>query len=275
MRVYEDDIKTFISQAGQYSVLTRDEEIDLFKRLKHGDETVFDQIVKHNLRFVIKIALSYTGRGLSLADLIQEGNLGLLEVIPKYDYRKGYRFSTYAAFWIRQAIQIALRRNGSIISLPIRKARLIGHITEVINNFVQDHGFEPSIPEIARILGEKQEVIQSLMKLRESVLSLDNSTDEDGITPMERIPDSQTKTPLEYCMENQIRIKIAALLKMLSEKEQRIMRLRYGFEHGKNLSLRKTSRLVGLSQEGVRRIERKALEKLRRPSMRDKIAALL
>jgi len=275
MKIYEDEIKSYIQEAAQSPVLTREEEIDLFKRLESGEQSAFDEVVKHNLRFVIKIALMYTGHGLPLADLIQEGNIGLLEVIPKYDHRRGYRFSTYAAFWIRQAIQIALRRNGSLIALPIRKSRLIGRMTEVINNYVQDHGFEPSVQEIAGLIGEKEETIESLMKLRESVLSLDNPGEEDGIAPMDRIPDPQVKSPLEYCMESQARIKIASLLKMLSEKEQRIMRLRYGFEHGKNLSLRKTSRLVGLSQEGVRRIERKALEKMRRPSLREKVASLV
>lgn len=275
MKQFEEEIKWFIQEAAQYPVLTREEEIELFKILEDGDKSVFEEIVKHNLRFVIKIALHYTGRGLPLSDLIQEGNIGLLEVIHKYDYRKGYRFSTYAAFWIKQAIQIALRRNGSIIAIPIRKSRLIGHISEVISNFNQDHGHEPSLGEIASILDEKEETIESMMKLRESVLSLDNSADDESLSPMERIPDQQIRSPLDYCMESQARIKIGALLKLLSEKEQRIMRLRYGFEHGKNLSLRKISRLVGLSQEGVRRIERKALEKLRRPTIRAKLDSLL
>lgn len=275
MKQFEEEIKWFIQEASKFPVLTREEEIELFKRLEDGDKSTFEQIVKHNLRFVIKIALHYTGRGLPLSDLIQEGNIGLLEVIPKYDYSKGYRFSTYAAFWIKQSIQIALRRNGSIIAIPIRKARLIGRISEVISNFNQDHGHEPSVSEIARILDEKEETIESMMKLRESVLSLDNPADEESISPLERIPDQQAKSPLDYCMESQARIKIGALLRILSEKEQRIMRLRYGFEHGRNLSLRKISRLVGLSQEGVRRIERKALEKLRRPTIRAKLDSLL
>jgi len=275
MKQFDDEIKVYIQEASKYPVLTREEEKEMFKKLKKGDQSQFELIVKHNLRFVIKIALHYTGRGLPLSDLIQEGNIGLLEVIPKYDYKKGYRFSTYAAFWIKQAIQIALRRNGSMINLPIRKSRMIGHITEVTNNFIQEHGYQPSIGEIAKIMNQKEETIESLLKLKESVLSLDNTSDEDSISPLERIPDTQVKSPLEFCMENQARIKVAALLKMLSEKEQRIMRLRYGFEHGKNLSLRKISRLVGLSQEGVRRIERKALEKLRRPGLSAKLAPLL
>ena len=152
---------------------------------------------------------------------------------------------------------------------------MIGHISEVVSNFIKDHGHEPSVSEIAHILNEKEKTIESMLKLRESVLSLDNSMDDESMSPMDRIPDQQVKSPLEYCMENQAQFKVGALLKLLSEKEQRIMRLRYGFEHGKNLSLRKISRLVGLSQEGVRRIERKALEKLRRPTIREKLSYLL
>ena len=276
MKPNEDNINSYIQEAGKYPVLTREEEIDLFKSLEKGDSSAFDRIVKHNLRFVIKIALRYTGRSLPLSDLIQEGNIGLLEVIHKYDYRKGFRFSTYAAFWIKQSIQIALRRNGSIISLPIRKSRLIGRLSESMSTYVQKHGHEPSIEELASIMDEKKEVIENLLQLKESVLSLDEiANDDNNTTLLERVSDNQGKSPLEYCMENQARIKIVALLKLLSEKEQRIMRLRFGFEHGKNLSLRKTSRLVGLSQEGVRRIERKALAKLRRPTLRAKLAALV
>jgi len=275
MKVFEEDVSSYIREAGQYPVLTREEESDLFKQYEQGDESAFDQIVKHNLRFVIKIALRYTGKGLPLSDLIQEGNIGLLEVIPKYDRKRGYRFSTYAAFWIRQAIQVALRKNGSIISLPIRKTRMIGRITEAVNNFVQKNGHEPSSRELASFMKEKHETIEELLQLRESVLSLDETNEEENISLMERLPDQEAKSPLEFCMENQSRIKIAALLKLLSEKEQRIMRLRFGFEHGKNLSLRKTSRLVGLSQEGVRRIERKALDKLRRPTLKAKLANFL
>ncbi len=275
MREFDDNIQTYIEEAAKYSVLTREGEINLFKKLEAGDETATEEIVKHNLRFVIKIAMRYTGRGLPLSDLIQEGNIGLLEVIGKYDYAKGFRFSTYAAFWIKQAIQVALRRNGSIISLPIRKARMIGQMTEVMAKFVRENGREPSADELAKLMNQKPRKIEELLKLRESVLSLDAQTDPDTSSFLDRIPDPNAQSPLEYCMEHQARIKIAVLLKFLSEKERRIMKLRYGFEHGKNLSLRKTSRLVGLSQEGVRRIERKALEKLRRPALMARVAMLL
>lgn len=271
---YDENIQYYIKEAGKFPVLTREEEVALFKRLEEGDENAFEEIAQHNLRFVIKIALKYMGRGLALSDLVQEGNVGLLEVIHKFDYKKGYRFSTYAAFWIRQSIQVALRKNGSLIPIPVRKSRMLGKISEAYAVYMQEHGCEPGISEIADYLGEDEQTIQEIIKMGESVLSLDNPMDEENFTLMDRIADEETKSPLEYCMENQTRVKLAGLLKILSEKERRIMRLRYGFEHGKNLSLRKTSRLVGLSQEGVRRIEKRALDKLRRPSIKSKLAAL-
>ena len=276
MKDFENDIGEYMKEAGKYTVLTREEEVDLFKKLENGDEDAFGEIARHNLRFVIKIAMSYTGKGLPLSDLIQEGNVGLLEVIHKFDYRRGFRFSTYAAFWIRQAIQVALRKNGSLIPLPVRKSRMLGHISEAISVFVQDNSREPSIEELSGILDVDEKKLAELMKLRESVLSLDETYDnEENISLMERIPDNESKSPVETSMEKQAKVKITTLLKILNEKEQKIMRLRFGFEHGQNLSLRKTSRLVGLSQEGVRRIERKALEKLRRPAMKSKFAALV
>ncbi|HOE63910.1 MAG TPA: RNA polymerase sigma factor RpoD/SigA [Candidatus Sumerlaeota bacterium] len=275
MNNYDESVQFYMKEAASYPILSREKEIELFQKLEDDDQFAFEDIVKHNLRFVINVALHYNNRGVPLSDLIQEGNIGLLEVVRKYDWRKGYRFSTYASFWIRQSIQLALRRHSSLITLPIRKSRLIGKISEVISAFTSEHGFEPSVEEISKIMDIKVEVIQQMLKLRETVLSLDQTTDEDGIPLMERIPDTQKKSPLQYCMENQTRVKIAALFKHLNEKERRIMNLRFGFEHGKTLSLRKTSRLVGLSQEGVRRIERKALSKLNRPVFREKLEALL
>jgi len=275
MNQFDDNVQFYIREAASYPVLTREEEIGLFKRLEGGDSSAFDEVVKHNLRFVIKIAIHYKNRGVPLSDLIQEGNVGLLEVINKYNYRKGYRFSTYAAFWIRQAIQLALRRNGFLITLPIRKARLVERIGETISTFIKENGRAPTEEELARLMNIKEELVGKLLKLGESVLSLDDNNDDETTSLFEKIPDREVRSPLEYCMETQARVKIAAMLKCLTEKERRIVKLRYGFEHGKMLSLRKTSRLVGLSQEGVRRIERKALAKLRRPIFREKLAALL
>jgi RNA polymerase primary sigma factor len=156
MAKFDESLKTYLREISQQPVLTRSEEVHLFKRLKKGDEEAREQIIASNLRFVIKIALSFADRGLPLADLIQEGNVGLLEVIGKYDYRKGFRFSTYAAFWIKQSIQLALRKQCSLIRLPIRKSRFMGKLNEVIAKFVQEQGREPTVAELAEKTGVRE-----------------------------------------------------------------------------------------------------------------------
>lgn len=270
-----EDMKLYLKEVARRQVLTRDEEINLFKRLADGDTSARHEIVEANLRFVIKIALQFTGRGVALADLIQEGNIGLLEVVEKFDYTKGFRFSTYAAFWIRQAIQMAVRKHGNVIRLPIRKSRFMGHLNETINNFTAEHGREPSAHELSHIMEIDLEKMEQLLTMRESVLSLDMPGEDDGMQLMNRIPDSSRQNALDYSMEVEQSERIRQALGTLSDKEQRVLRLRYGFDSGKGLSLRNTSKLVGMSQEGVRRVERAAIKKLRRPGSSQMMAGLL
>jgi len=270
-----EDMKLYLKEVARKQVLTREEEVALFKRLSEGDTSARHEIVEANLRFVIKIALQFTGRGVPLPDLIQEGNIGLLEVVEKFDYRKGFRFSTYAAFWIRQAIQMAVRKNGNVIRLPIRKSRFMGHLNETINNFTASNGRAPSIDELSRLLEMEPEKLEQLMGMRESILSLDMEMEDDGGQLLNRIPDTSTPTSLEFSMEREQNRKVQDALDTLSEKEQKVLKLRYGFDSGKGLSLRSTSKLVGMSQEGVRRVERAAIRKLRRPQSSQIMAGLL
>lgn len=270
-----EDMKLYLKDVARRQVLTRQEELDLFKRLEAGDETARQEIVEANLRFVIKIALQFTGKGVPLADLIQEGNIGLLEVVEKFDYKKGFRFSTYAAFWIRQAVQMAVRKHGNVIRLPIRKSRFMGHLNEAINNFTTSHGRAPSPAELSVILETDVDQIEQLMSMRESVLSLDSEGEEDGLQLMNRIPDDSRPNALDHSMEVEQSERIREALSSLSEKEQRVLRLRFGFDSGKGLSLRNTSKMVGMSQEGVRRMERAAIRKLRRPATTQIMAGLL
>lgn len=270
-----EEMKLYLKEVAKKRVPTREEEIALFKRLKGGDESARQEIVEANLRFVIKIALSFSGRGVPLADLIQEGNIGLLEVVDKFDYRKGYRFSTYAAFWIRQAIQLALRKQCNVIRLPIRKSRFLGHLTEAINQFTANHGRTPTVRELSLMLDVEEEQLEQLMQLRDSVLSLDMETDEETPQLLSKLRDEKNPSPFEHTSQSEQRQRVAEALETLTEKEQKVLKLRYGFATGKNLSLRTTSKLVGMSQEGVRRVERKALKKLRRPGTRQLIHGLL
>jgi RNA polymerase primary sigma factor len=270
-----DELRIYLKEIAQRKVLTREEEVALFKRLNSGDESARAEIVEANLRFVIKVALSFASRGVALADLVQEGNIGLLEVVDKFDYRRGYRFSTYAAFWIRQSIQLALRKQSNVIRLPIRKSRFLGHLNESMREFAQNHGRQPSVRELALILDVEETKLEQLLQLRDSVLSLDIEADEEGAHLLNTLKDENTPSPLDHCLEAEKRHRVETLLNSLSEKEQKILKLRYGFQNGKNLSLRSTSKLVGMSQEGVRRVERKALTKLRRPNARQSVCGLI
>jgi len=270
-----EEMKSYLKDVSRQQLLTREQEVALFKRLAGGDLTARQEIVEANLRFVIKIALQFTGRGVPLADLIQEGNIGLLDVVDKFDYKKGFRFSTYAAFWIRQAIQMAVRKHGNVIRLPVRKSRFMGHLNETINNFTARHGRTPSAAELAHILETEPEKIEHLLQLRESVLSLDMDADEEGMQLMNRVPDCSRQNALDHSIEVEQTEKVQQALSTLSEKEQRVLKLRFGFDTGKGLSLRNTSKLVGMSQEGVRRVERAAIRKLRRPASSQMIAGLL
>ncbi|MCX7717578.1 MAG: sigma-70 family RNA polymerase sigma factor [Candidatus Sumerlaeaceae bacterium] len=270
-----EEMKHYLKEVAKHPVLTREQEVELFKRLEAGDESAREKIVESNLRFVIKMAMGFAGRGVSLADLIQEGNIGLLEVVDKFDYRKGYRFSTYAAFWIRQAIQLALRKQCNLIRLPIRKSRLLGHVSEAVSTFTQTHGRAPSTRELALIVGVDEDKLEHLMQLRDSVLSLDMETEEESPQLLSKLRDERTPSPLDRCLDQEKRQRVSAVLGTLTPREQQVLRLRFGFVDGNEMSLRSTSKVVGMSQEGVRRVERKAIKKLRRPSVRSQIAGLL
>ena len=271
----ENGLRTYLNEIGRNKVLTREEEVDLFKRFEQGDENARDIIVKCNLKFVIRLAQRFRNRGLPLDDLIQEGNIGLLEAIGKFKYALGFRFSTYAAFWIRQAIQVAVRQRGSLIRLPVRKTRLLGFMNEVIQEYMSVKGCPPTEEELAERLEISVEKTQELVQIGEAVLSLDTPADEDGVALMELIPDSASPSVEAPIQEQEMKIKVGDALDHLSERESKIIRQRVGFGSGVNRSLRKVSSRMGLSQEGVRRIEQRALNKLRRPHVRQIITGLI
>ena len=267
--------KTYLKDIGQYRVLTKEEEFSLFERLCNGDESVREEIVSCNLRLVVRLALRFQGKGLNLEDLIQEGNIGLLEVIDRFDHTLGFRFSTYAAFWIRQAIQVAVRKNGSMIRLPVRKARMLGKISEVVQEGLMLNGRPPSVEAIAARLEVDVAQIDELMKLSKTTLSLDMPLDEDGGTLQDKIEDTDSPSPVEQTMTQEMQRRMDTVLRQLSEREHAILSLRFGLKGSKGKSLRVVSRHVGLSQEGVRRVEQRALHKLARPHMRQQLTGLI
>jgi len=271
---HDDGLQDYLRKVGSHRLLTREDEIALFQRLEAGDESAREEIVRCNLRLVIKIAMQFKGAGVPMADLIQEGNIGLLHVIGKFDWRRGFRFSTYAAFWIRQEIQAALRNAGSMIKLPIRKARLVSRINEVIRFFGRSEGRDPNAEEIALFLGVEVSRIEELLPMRERMLSLDADSQNEGVSLLDSVAESGP-APFENLNRQQVSAVVRDVLEFLSERERFIMELRFGLTDGKAHSLRKTSRKVGLSQEGVRRIERRALDKLSRPAIRARLEGLL
>lgn len=274
---YEDDgIADYLKVVGNHRILTREEEVALFQKMEAGDTWAREEIVTCNLRFVIKLALQYKGLGLPLADLIQEGNVGLLTVVDKFDWRRGFRFSTYAAFWIRQEIQAALRRRGNLIRLPVRKARLLNKINDTYKTFLQREAREPELDEVASILGVEAEKIEALLPFRDAVLSLEAERTEDGACLLDAVADESTVMPGEALDREQTRVAVTKVFRYLNDREREVMRHRFGFrDDARALSLRKTSVLVGLSQEGVRRIEQRALGKLRRPAIANQLRQLV
>ncbi|MBI5155456.1 RNA polymerase sigma factor RpoD/SigA [Candidatus Poribacteria bacterium] len=268
-------LQDYLKEAGHHRVLTREEEVALFQRLEQGDEAAREEIVQCNLRFVIKVALPFRGFGVPLSDLIQEGNIGLLQVIDKFDWRRGFRFSTYAAYYIRQEVQAALHRQGSLIRLPVRKARLLGKINEVIRRVVNLEGREPSVEEIAFTLGLPVARIEPLLAMRNAFTSLDARQGEDGPSLSDVLPSADTPSPSAEIEAAQAREAVRGLFGFLSDREREVVQLRFGFQNGRSYSLRGASKLVGLSQEGVRRVENRALNKLRRPHVCDQVADLL
>ena len=270
----QDGVQDYLKDAGKHPVLTREQEVALFQRLEAGDEDAREEIVRCNLRFVVKIALQFRSLGMPLGDLIQEGNIGLLHVINKFDWRKGFRFSTYAAFYIRQEIQAAIHRNISLIRLPVRKARLLGKIHEVVNRYNELQGRDPSLREVAAELGETVEKVQPLMELRHSFTSIDAERNEDEYTLAETLP-APTEAPSAAIEHKQNCAAVRDMLGFLSDRERKVIELRFGFSNGREHSLRKASKVIGLSQEGVRRVEHRALNKLRRPALSARVEHLM
>ena len=274
MIMTDDGLDIYLKEVSQYPLLTREDEQNLFGRLRRGDESAREQIVRCNLRFVVKLALRYQGQGLSLADLIQEGNMGLLEVVDRFDPAKGFRLSTYAAFWIKQAIQQALNRHSRLIRLPIRKSRMLGKMREASRSFSKREGREPNVEELSSMIDLPIDKVEMLAGYNEPALSLDSSP-TDGPALEDLLPQRQITGPRESAMVQEMTDRVQAVMQTLQPREQRILALRYGFPDRKGLSLRNTSKQVGLSQEGVRRAEKRALEKLAHGPTQRLIAGLL
>ena len=263
----DDPVKQYLKEIGDYPLLTIEEEIELAKRIQKGDEKAKLMLADSNLRLVVSIAKRYVGRGLSFLDLIQEGNLGLLKAVEKFDHEKGYKFSTYATWWIRQAITRAIADQSRTIRIPVHMSEVINKTYRVSRMLTQELGREPSEQEIADIMGLPTEKVREILKVSADPISLDSPIGEEDDSHLgDFIKDERIMGPEEAAAYSMLQDQIAKLLETLTEREQRVLTLRFGLQDGRSRTLEEVGREFKVTRERIRQIEAKALRKLRHPS---------
>jgi RNA polymerase primary sigma factor len=262
--ISNDSIQMYLREIGKVSLLTSDEEVQLAKRKEKGDMEAQKRLVEANLRLVVSIAKKFTGRSLSLLDLIQEGNIGLFRAVEKFDYRKGYKFSTYATWWIRQAITRALADQSRTIRIPVHMVETINRFQQVERQLIQDLGREPLPEEIAAEMGEEVEKIRHIINISQDTVSLETTVGEDDedSTLGDFIEDVKTITPDRVAAMQLLRDHIKDIIQELTPREQKILEMRFGLLDGVAHTLEEVGREFGVTRERIRQIEAKALERI-------------
>jgi len=273
----EDPVQTYLREIGQIPLLTAEEERELARRARRGDQDAKARLAAANLRLVVSIAKRYTGLGLPLLDLIQEGNVGLMRAIEKFDPERGYKFSTYATWWIRQAITRALTQTSRSIRLPESLIQRLRRLQEAETAWIQEHGEPPTDEELAEILGIPVEQVQEARQAPQYTPSLDQPLDEEeeGDELEQLISNGSLPSPLRTALKELRREELRKALEVLSERERRVLSLRYGLEDDEPKTLEETGKLLGISRERVRQIQNEALEKLRQPKIRRRLERFL
>jgi RNA polymerase primary sigma factor len=259
-----DSIQMYLREIGKVPLLTGDDEINLAKRIERGDLTAKRQLIEANLRLVVSIAKKFTGRSLSLLDLIQEGNIGLFRAVEKFDYRKGYKFSTYATWWIRQAITRALADQSRTIRIPVHMVETINRLQQVERQLIQDLGREPLPDEIAAEMGEPVEKVLHILKISQETVSLETSVgdDDEDSTLGDFIEDEKTLSPDRVAALQLLRDHVKTVLGDLTPREQKILDMRFGLTDGVAHTLEEVGQEFGVTRERIRQIEAKALERI-------------
>ena len=261
-----DNIKSYLKSIGNYSRLTFDQEKELSVRALQGDRTAINTLVEHNLLLVVSIAKKYYGCNIPLLDLIQEGNIGLIKAAEKYDGTKGFRFSTYATYWVRQAITRALEDQSRTIRLPANMSELLIKIKKAIGVLTQELERHPDDKEIASYLNIDLDKIQTVLDISQAVTSLDTPVDEDGETSMgDLIPDNNSSSPLDNLLKEANSQIINDVFNTIPEREAAILRMRFGINVEKPMTLEEVGNYYGLTRERIRQLENKAIRKLRNP----------
>lgn len=264
--IADDSIRMYLREIGRVELLTGPEEVMLAKRIQKADPVAKRQLAEANLRLVVSIAKKYVGRGMSLLDLIQEGNIGLFRAVEKFDYRKGYKFSTYATWWIRQAITRALADQSRTIRIPVHMVETIAKYKQVSRRLAQALGRDPQAEEIAIEMGVEPEKIYQIEKINQDTLSLENpvgSDDDERSTLGDFIPDDKIASPVQESSERILGEQVREILSDLSPKERKILEMRHGLMDGVYHTLEEVGKEFGVTRERIRQIEAKALEKIR------------
>ncbi|QQG49696.1 MAG: RNA polymerase sigma factor RpoD [Candidatus Berkelbacteria bacterium] len=262
----EDSVRMYLREIGQYPLLTPDEEVRLAKRIERGDKAAKRRLTEANLRLVVSIAKKYIGRGLSLLDLVQEGNLGLQRAVEKFDYKKGFKFSTYATWWIRQAITRAIADQARVIRIPVHMVETINRYMRVQRELQQELGREPTYDELAKKLGIEVEKLEHIMKISQDIVSLEAPVGEENDSTLgEFIEDKQQMSPEEQAIYQLMKGHVQESLSILTPREQKILRMRFGLDDGgKTHTLEEVGKEFGVTRERIRQIEAKALQKLKK-----------
>lgn len=263
----DDPVKQYLKEIGSYPLLSISEEIELAKKIENGDEQAKQILAESNLRLVVSIAKRYVGRGLSFLDLIQEGNLGLIKAVDKFDYNKGYKFSTYATWWIRQAITRSIADQSRTIRIPVHMSEVINKTYRVSRNLLQELGREPSEQELADAMNLPIEKVREILKVSADPISLDTPIGEEDDSHLgDFIKDDTIMGPEDAASYAVLQDQIAKLLDTLTEREQRVLILRFGLKDGRSRTLEEVGKEFNVTRERIRQIEAKALRKLRHPS---------
>ena len=263
----DDPVRMYLKEIGKVPLLSPDEEIELAKKIELGDEAAKKKLAEANLRLVVSIAKRYVGRGMQLLDLIQEGNLGLIKAVEKFDYRKGYKFSTYATWWIRQAITRAIADQARTIRIPVHMVETINRLVRTQRQLVQKLGREATPEELAKELDMPVDRVREIMKISQDPVSLETPIGEEEDSHLgDFIQDDNVEVPADAATYTLLHEQLMEVLSTLTEREQKVLRLRFGLDDGRPRTLEEVGRQFNVTRERIRQIEAKALRKLRHPS---------